>query len=447
MIGGPLNDDGKDTSMITLAGTLEGIGLPALVRFLSTLRSAGRLLVADDAWGGEIVFDQGEVVAASFGTERGLAALEAIALALPKAEFRFTGGAPAGDRDVDLPAAEFDAYITSLDESQSAIARLLPSLTAVPHLVDPAAAPMPEGQDWVTIDRSTLYTLLLVDGQRSVHAICEWRSGRAGPGSQSRQGRGERGIAQTLKELAWLAESGLITVEVPPDPPPPPGGGRQGPAAQPSLPMGDPAGAAGGGWGGQRDDEPAAAKPTGEPSESQFLAGQGDGASGRSAAPEAPASSRTRGPLSWLRFSAMPALAPAWPGRPLLTPAERTPQGGEPSAITGDAGVTLAGAEAEANQGDEASLRYWRRTVVLAVLALMLLALSWLQQNGWSGVGLVGYPISTGDRQVATNFQPWACCQSRVWWSGGARCGVTMLPCTRRNGRWPTELEPGTGPA
>ena len=40
-------------------GTLEGIGLPALVRFLAGLRSSGRLLVADDSWGGEVGFDEG----------------------------------------------------------------------------------------------------------------------------------------------------------------------------------------------------------------------------------------------------------------------------------------------------------------------------------------------------------------------------------------------------
>ncbi len=188
--------------MISLGGTLEGIGLPALVRFLAGLRSSGRLLVADDSWGGEVGFDEGRVVAAAFGAERGLAALEAIALALPRGEFRFAGGAVPEGRDVDLPPEDLERYLTSLAEEQVALARAIPSLAAVPRPVDPG----PDGAgapERITIDRSTLFSLLLVDGQRTVQALCEQR--------------GERGAAQTLKELAWLAGSGLVVI----DPPPP----------------------------------------------------------------------------------------------------------------------------------------------------------------------------------------------------------------------------------
>ena len=179
--------------MINLAGTLEGIGLAALVRFLVSLNPSGRLLVADDVWGGEVGFDEGRVVTAAFGAERGLGALEAIALALPNGEFRFTGGAAPEARDVELPPEELERYLTSLAEEQTAMAKVLPSLASVPRLVDPAGATA-GGPDRITIDRSTLYSLLLVDGQRTVHAICEQR--------------GERGAAQTLKELSWLAGPG-----------------------------------------------------------------------------------------------------------------------------------------------------------------------------------------------------------------------------------------------
>src|SRR5688572_7486340 len=158
--------------MISLGGTLEGIGLPALVRFLAGLRSNGRLLVADDSWGGEVGFDEGRVVAAAFGAERGLAALEAIALALPRGEFRFTGGAAPEERDVDLPPEDLERYLTSLAEEQTALARAIPSLAAVPRPADPG----PDGAgtpERITIDRSTLYSLLLVDGRRTVQALCE----------------------------------------------------------------------------------------------------------------------------------------------------------------------------------------------------------------------------------------------------------------------------------
>ncbi|MDQ3702613.1 MAG: DUF4388 domain-containing protein [Chloroflexota bacterium] len=470
MTGGLLDEDGKGESMITLAGTLEGIGLPALLRFLSTLRPDGRLLVADDVWGGEVAFDQGEVVAATFGAEQGLAALEAIALALPNGEFRFTGGPPPGGRDIDLPATEFEAYLTALAESQSFIARMLPSLLAVPQLVDPGAVSLPTGQDQVTIDRSTLYTLLLVDGQRSAHGICEWRSGlgagRGAGGSQSRQGRGTQGIGQTLKELAWLAEAGLVTIEAPRRPPGSPGGGRERtPAASPSavgdlaaargertrgqpppdrlsesrsesrLPVNRPLSAGGDAEGGRSGTGTVGAgsrAPVSRPSTP--VAGAGDPSAERGEppleetpegtaalpadalppgtrvadAPPAgiPAPPRARGLLPWLRFSAAPALAPAWPGRALFpapAPEDRALQRGDSG---GSGGVTLAGTEDDVVEGSEAALRYWRRTVILAVLAVTLLVLSWLQQNGWSGAWPVGYPLLTDGRQVTTTFQP-----------------------------------------
>ncbi|HEX2324451.1 MAG TPA: DUF4388 domain-containing protein, partial [Chloroflexota bacterium] len=222
--------------MISLGGTLEGIGLPALVRFLAGLRSSGLLLVADDSWGGEVGFDEGRVVAAAFGAERGLAALEAIALALPRGEFRFAGGAIPEGRDVDLPPEDLERYLTSLAEEQVALARAIPSLASVPRPVDPG----PDGAgapERITIDRSTLFSLLLVDGRRTVQALCEQR--------------GERGAAQTLKELAWLAGSGLVVIDPPPpaapedprasppdgpDAPPP-----DGPGAPPPAPALEPA--------------------------------------------------------------------------------------------------------------------------------------------------------------------------------------------------------------
>ena len=82
-----------------------------------------------------------------------------------------------------------------------ALARAIPFLASVPRPVDPG----PDGAgapERITIDRSTLFSLLLVDGQRTVQALCEQR--------------GERGAAQTLKELAWLAGSGLVVIDLPP---------------------------------------------------------------------------------------------------------------------------------------------------------------------------------------------------------------------------------------
>ncbi len=48
---------------------------------------------------------------------------------------------------------------------------------------------------------------------------------------------------------------------------------------------------------------------------------------------------------------------------------------------------------------------------------------------------LLDTPGATPDQQ-RPQVRPGACCQSRVWWSGGARCGVRGAPCTRRERRW-----------
>ncbi len=330
--------------MINLAGTLEGIGLAALVRFLVSLNPSGRLLVADDVWGGEVGFDGGRVVTAAFGAERGLGALEAIALALPNGEFRFTGGPAPEARDIEMPPEELERYLTSLADEQSAMAKVLPSLASVPRLVDPAGAPA-EGPDRITIDRSTLYSLLLVDGQRTVHAICEQR--------------GERGAAQTLKELSWLAGSGLLDIAVPaggtfeagvPVPIPPP-------SAPPPAPDEDETGDEDGTLsGGSPDAGAAPGPPAGGGRLGAVRLDRGADGDGGGPAPRASAFSAGSGP-GMLSLAGAPGLVAA-----------------------GD--LAVAG-EDEAE--DETALRYWRRTLVLTILAATLLALSWWQQAHWSG--------------------------------------------------------------
>jgi hypothetical protein len=62
------------------------------------------------------------------------------------------------------------------------------------------------------------------------------------------------------------------------------------------------------------------------------------------------------------------------------------------SGLVASGDLTAAGDLAvagEEDEEDETALRYWRRTLVLTVLALMLLALSWWQQANWSAGGLL----------------------------------------------------------
>ena len=82
--------------MSELSGTLEGVGLPAIVRFLTGLKKTGCLRVVHEGWHGEIFFESGEVKSATLGSRRGLPALDALVQALPGASFEF-------DSDVAMP--------------------------------------------------------------------------------------------------------------------------------------------------------------------------------------------------------------------------------------------------------------------------------------------------------------------------------------------------------
>ena len=63
--------------MSELSGTLEGVGLPAIVRFLTGLNKTGCLGITHSDLSGEIFFEAGQVTGASLGSRRGLAALDA----------------------------------------------------------------------------------------------------------------------------------------------------------------------------------------------------------------------------------------------------------------------------------------------------------------------------------------------------------------------------------
>src|ERR1700694_6249268 len=79
--------------MTELSGTLEGVGLPAIVRFLSGLQKTGCLRIEQNAWRGEIFFDLGHVTGASLGSHQGLSALDALVQALPGGSFTFDAAA------------------------------------------------------------------------------------------------------------------------------------------------------------------------------------------------------------------------------------------------------------------------------------------------------------------------------------------------------------------
>ena len=79
--------------------------LPLLLRVLAGVRVTGRLHIAQARWRGEICFADGRLVAAAFGAERGLPALQAILLALPDGRCIFHPGPAAATANLALGGA------------------------------------------------------------------------------------------------------------------------------------------------------------------------------------------------------------------------------------------------------------------------------------------------------------------------------------------------------
>src|SRR5687767_12688273 len=118
--------------MTELSGTLEGVGLPAIVRFLTGLKKTGCLRLTQGDWHGEIFFDAGQVTSASFGSRHGLAALDALVQALPSAHFAFDSEAHAAiDAPIALSAEAFQTHLDELDARPST----LPAADAIPQVV------------------------------------------------------------------------------------------------------------------------------------------------------------------------------------------------------------------------------------------------------------------------------------------------------------------------
>ena len=92
-----------DTPDTAFRGSLQSIDLPSLVRFFSTIQASGCLRVRCGRWTGEVGCDRGQVVAASFGAERGLAALDAVLAAVAQGDFTFSAGPPPAERNLDPP--------------------------------------------------------------------------------------------------------------------------------------------------------------------------------------------------------------------------------------------------------------------------------------------------------------------------------------------------------
>jgi hypothetical protein len=210
----------KSGGVVELSGSLRGIGLPQLIRFLSGLQASGCLRITCDQWAGDLCFADGEVVSASFGKERGRAAIVAIVLALPRGRFTFGDAAAPEDRNVQIAPDDLQDYIDQLSVEHASLADVPLAPSAVPRAVVPANAPTVSsaGDEKVVLGRSAMRTLLAIDGRRTIAEIA-----------------GEDRLVPTLHDLTTLLAQDLVCIDAPPA------------AAAPQLapaPQGEPAPAA-----------------------------------------------------------------------------------------------------------------------------------------------------------------------------------------------------------
>jgi len=182
--------------MTQLSGSLAGIGLSALLRFLSDVRASGHLVVVDGDLQGVLSLEGGRLASAAFERERGLDALEAVALALGGGHFELHPAAEPLVADLTLNQPQVDTRLGHLLEEQARLGASVPSLRAVPRLALEAGAE--HDQDTLLLDRDALRLLLRVDGTRTVREL----------------GR-EDGLVHTLRLLARLAELQLVCIEAP----------------------------------------------------------------------------------------------------------------------------------------------------------------------------------------------------------------------------------------
>jgi hypothetical protein len=199
-----------------LRGSLQQLGAPALIRFLSGLGRSGVLRVRDAERMVELRWEQGRLTAATAGEVRGLSALAPLVLWPFRGEFTFTfqepddppsapgesgeSGEPGGSSEA---LATHDALVAYLEHAQSAYAAAaaaVPSPFSVPVFVRRTTGDEPPSVgEHVALTRGLLRTLLQVDGQRTAVEVAE--------------AAGAHGVAETVQQIAALVELGLVRVD------------------------------------------------------------------------------------------------------------------------------------------------------------------------------------------------------------------------------------------
>ncbi len=176
--------------MVELKGSLKGMGLRPLVRLLSDLGKTGCLHLAEEQWQGELHFRGGRLVGARVGSEEGVDALDALVLALPNATFTFSDGEEPPERQLALQPDDVQAHLAAADERSGGLLQRIPSMDARLTVIE---ADQGQASENVQLDRTTVQTLLRVNGGRTVGEVVDGRP-----------------LVQTLRDLGRLVDLGLV---------------------------------------------------------------------------------------------------------------------------------------------------------------------------------------------------------------------------------------------
>jgi hypothetical protein len=198
--------------MTQLGTSLRFAALSAVVELLTRVAGTGRLRLVSGAWVGEIELRRGQIIGATLGDERGLPALESIAVGFLDGELNFAAGAVAEDGAALLPVEHQVERLRQLEAERKQLKVSVGSLQVVPRLTDAGDA-----NRNVTIGASALQLIPQLMWGQTLEQIAR-----------------RRGLARTLRQVSVLARAGVLALESPPstsptsDPKPPAGEERPG---------------------------------------------------------------------------------------------------------------------------------------------------------------------------------------------------------------------------
>jgi MFS family permease len=183
----------------TLQGSLASLGLQPVLRFLCSIDKTGNVVLSRDGWTGRLSLNAGRVISASFGSERGLAALDAILLVLSEANFVFAEETSPSNSSEDfaIEVEELSSRPPMRLAQERGMIPLIPAPAAVPRLSELTEYWSDHAE--LKLRVSTLRTLLSVNGQRTIEEL-----GESG------------GAAAVLIELATLMNLGLVSFQAEP---------------------------------------------------------------------------------------------------------------------------------------------------------------------------------------------------------------------------------------